>query len=123
MGPPFFVVARRFQNRYAQKANMIHVIATIELVSGTKERFLAEFKANVPAVLREAGCLEYGPTIDFQSGLPAQNSVGPNVVVVVEKWSDLNALNAHLQAPHMIAYRTRVKDFVVHMGLQVLQSA
>ena len=100
---------------------MIHVIATIEVAPGTRESFLAEFKANVPDVLRETGCLAYGPAIDFPTGLPTQNTIRPNVVVVVEKWADLDALNAHLQASHMIKYRARVKDFVVRVALQVLQ--
>ena len=102
---------------------MIHVIATIELRPGTRESFLAEFKANVPEVLKESGCLEYGPAIDFPTGLPAQNPDRPAVVVVVEKWTDLDALHAHLKAPHMIQYRERVKDWVVRVGLQVLQPA
>ena len=102
---------------------MIHVIATIEIVPGTRESFLAEFNANVPEVLKENGCLEYGPAIDYPTGLLAQISARPNVVVVVEKWTDLDALKAHLQAPHMITYRARVKDWVVRVELQVLQPA
>jgi len=40
---------------------------------------------------------------------------------VVEKWESVEALKAHLQAPHMQAYRPRVKDFVVSAKLQILQ--
>jgi quinol monooxygenase YgiN len=42
-------------------------------------------------------------------------------VVVVEKWASLAALEAHLAAPHMVAYRTAVKDYVVETDLQVLE--
>ena len=44
-------------------------------------------------------------------------------VVVVEKWDNLDALNAHLVAPHMGSYREQVKDLVTGMNLQVLEPA
>ena len=40
---------------------------------------------------------------------------------VHEKWESLQALQAHLQAPHMREYRERVKDFVASVTLQVLE--
>jgi len=43
------------------------------------------------------------------------------VVTIVEKWESLEALQAHVVAPHMAAYRERVKDFVVRVSLQVLE--
>ncbi len=100
---------------------MIHVIATIELVEGKRDAFLVEFRKIVPQVLAENGCLEYGPTVDVASGLPAQGAVRDNVVTVVEKWENLDALHKHLAAPHMLAYRPRVKDLVVKVTLQILQ--
>lgn len=102
---------------------MIHVIATIELAEGKREAFLAEFRKVVPLVRAENGCLEYGPTIDVATGVPAQGPPRDHVVTVVERWENLDALRAHLQAPHMTEYRVRVKDFVVRVHLQVLQPA
>lgn len=102
---------------------MIHVIATIELNPGTRDRFLAEFRQLVPQVRAENGCLEYGAAVDVASGSPAQIPLRPDVVTVVEKWSDLDALRAHSVAPHMAAYRPRVKEFVVRTTLQVLEPA
>src|SRR5690349_7592768 len=84
---------------------MIHVIASIEVAAGKREAFLAEFRRVVPQVLAEAGCLEYGPTVDVASGIPIQEPPRDNVVTVVEKWQDLDALRAHLNAPHMGEYR------------------
>ncbi len=100
---------------------MIHVIATVEVQPGTRDRFLAEFHANVPNVLAEAGCLEYGAAVDLATGLSNQSPLRPDTVVIVEKWSDLDALRAHLSAPHMTAYRARVRDVVVRSSLQVLE--
>jgi quinol monooxygenase YgiN len=100
---------------------MIHVIATVELAAGKRELFLEAFRANVPLVLKEDGCIEYGPAVDAETEISAQLPLRENVVTVVEKWRDLPALKAHLVAPHMVVYRTRVKDFVQRVSLQVLQ--
>jgi quinol monooxygenase YgiN len=44
-------------------------------------------------------------------------------VTVIEKWNCLDALQAHLAAPHMTEYRERVRDLVVAVDLQVLTPA
>jgi quinol monooxygenase YgiN len=102
---------------------MIFVIATIQVVEGKREDFLAEFHRLMPKVHAEAGCLEYGPAVDVPTGIPVQSPVREHTVVVVEKWASLPALEAHLKAPHMAEYRVRVKDFVKSVQLQVLQPA
>ncbi len=102
---------------------MVHVVATIELQSGVRARFLGEFQRIVPVVRAEDGCLEYGAAVDVPTGLPTQPPVRDHVVVVVEKWRDLPALHAHLTAPHMTAYRARIKDLVTTTTLQVLAPA
>src|SRR5271166_4697253 len=40
---------------------MIHVVAIITAKPGMREAILKEFRANVPAVHAEDGCIEYGP--------------------------------------------------------------
>lgn len=102
---------------------MIHVIATIELHAGTRDDFLREFRKIVPAVRAEQGCLEYGAAVDAVTDIPAQGPLRPDVVTVVEKWSDVAALKAHLGAPHMTEYRPRVKPYVERVGLQILEPA
>ena len=102
---------------------MIHVIATIELAPGQRQAFLREFHLLVPKVRAEAGCIEYGPTVDVASGIPAQGTPRDDVVTVVERWADLPALQAHLTAPHMQEYRGRVKELVRGTKLQILQPA
>jgi quinol monooxygenase YgiN len=102
---------------------MIHVIATIEVHAGQREALLAEFRRLVPLVRAEAGCLDYGPTVDLPTDIAAQVPPRDDVVTVVERWASLEALKAHLVAPHMVAYRPRVKDLVAAVRLQVLQPA
>jgi len=102
---------------------MIHVMATIRIQPGKRAEFLSAFHNVVPLVREEQGCVEYGPTIDADSGIDAQQRVGEDAVVVVERWESLDALRAHLVAPHMQAYRKQVKDLVVETKLQILQTA
>jgi quinol monooxygenase YgiN len=102
---------------------MIYVIATIEVAPGKRADFIREFQANVPNVLAEEGCIEYAPTIDFETAIPAQGGVRENVVTIMEKWSSIEALEDHLIAPHMLAYRAKVKDMLVKVTLQVLEPA
>ncbi len=102
---------------------MIHVIATINLKPGSRSAFLEHLMANVPTVLAEHGGHGYTPAIDIDSGLAAQGPLRDDTVVIVEAWTDMACLNAHLVAPHMGAYREKVKDMVESVSLQVLQSA
>lgn len=100
---------------------LIHVIATIELNTGTRDAFLSEFRKIVAPVRAESGCLDYGPTVDANSGLSAQGPARADVVTVVERWESLAHLQAHLVAPHMVEYRPKVKDYVNSVTLQILE--
>ncbi|HOF40232.1 MAG TPA: putative quinol monooxygenase [Candidatus Hydrogenedentes bacterium] len=102
---------------------MIHVIATIDIQPGKRAEFLELFKANVPNVLAEEGCVSYEPTVDVEADTGAQPPLRDNVVVVVEQWANLACLHAHLHKPHMATYREQVKDLVRHVELRVLRSA
>jgi quinol monooxygenase YgiN len=102
---------------------MIYVIATIELKPNCREAFLEIFQRNVPRVRAEKGCLNYEPTVDIETGLAAQGPLRDNVVTIVEAWEGLEALQTHLSAPHMTAYRAQVKDLVQGVTLQVVQPA
>ena len=102
---------------------MIHVLATVTLAPGTRALFLEVFNANVPNVLAEDGCIEYGAAVDAETEIPSQKRLGPDVVLVVEKWRDLAALKAHSAAPNMAAYRLKAKDFMQSVSLQILTPA
>jgi quinol monooxygenase YgiN len=100
---------------------MLHVIATIELKPGRREAFLAAFRELAPKVHAEAGCIEYGITEDVVTGLAAQGAARPDVLTIVERWTSLDHLRAHLAAPHMADYGKQVKDLRTGVHLQVLQ--
>lgn len=101
---------------------MIHVIASVSVKQGRRAEFLDIFKANVPNVLEERGCLEYRPAIDVAAGLDPQ-VLDENLVTVIEKWESLDDLRAHLSAPHMLEYREKVSSMVTGVVLKVLEDA
>ena len=99
---------------------MINVLAFITTKPGQRAAVLEIFKANTPAVLAEAGCIEYGATIDIAGADPA---FGADSFVVIEKWASLAALKAHAASPHMAAYAAKVKDLIATRAVHVLDPA
>ena len=102
---------------------MIHVIAVIIAKPGQRESLLTHFRANIPAVRAEKGCIEYGVAIDATPALKFQTVYGPDTVVVVEKWESIDALKAHGAAPHMVAFGAKTKEFVSGRAIHILQPA
>jgi len=102
---------------------MIHVVAIITAKPGQREAILREFRANIPAVRAEDGCIEYGPAIDAEGLGSFQTKFGPDTFVVIEKWRDADALKAHAGAPHMVAYAAKVKDLIASRVIHVLSPA
>lgn len=102
---------------------MIHVVALITTKPGMREQVLEAFRANVPAVRAEDGCIEYGPAIDAEGLGSFQAKVGGDTFVVIEKWRDIAALKAHAAAPHMAAYGAKVKDMLAGRVVHVLSPA
>ncbi|MFN2436575.1 MAG: putative quinol monooxygenase [Desulfotignum sp.] len=101
---------------------MIHVIASIQVKEGNLSRFVEIFKSNMPAVLKEKGCISYEPAVDVPTGLPPQD-VDQNRVTVIEKWNTLADLTAHMSAPHMLDYREKTKNLVESISLRILEQA
>jgi quinol monooxygenase YgiN len=102
---------------------MIHVVATITLNPGTRPAFLDVFAWLTPIVRTEAGCIEYQATVDVPTTVAVQEGPREDVVTVIEKWESVEALYAHSAAPHMTEYRTKVKDYVAGVKLQVTKPA
>ena len=102
---------------------MIHVIAIITTKPGQRDSVLKAFRANMPAVHAEQGCIEYEPSVDSAPALKFQTGFGPDTFVVIEKWASIEALEAHSTAPHMAAYGARVKDLIANRLIHVLSPA
>jgi quinol monooxygenase YgiN len=99
---------------------LIHVLAIITTKPGQRDTVLQAFRANVPAVHAEQGCIEYGAAIDAEGLGSIQTKVGADTFVVVEKWESVDALKAHAAAPHMAAYGAKTKDMIADRVIHVL---
>ena len=102
---------------------MIHVLAIITAKPGQRDKILEAFRANVPAVRAEDGCIEYSAAVDTEGLGSFQAKFGPDTFVVVEKWASVDALKAHAAAPHMAAYGARVKEMLANRVIHVLSPA
>ncbi len=102
---------------------MIHVIAIITAKPGKRDEVLGHFRANMPAVHAEKGCIEYGPAVDAEGFGKIATAFGPDTFVVVEKWATADDLKAHAAAPHMAAYAGKVKDLLANRVIHVLSPA
>jgi quinol monooxygenase YgiN len=99
---------------------MIHVLAMITAKPGMRDAILKEFRANMPAVHAEKGCIEYGPAVDAEGIGNFQTKFGPDSFVVIEKWESADALKAHAASPHMAAYGAKTRDMVASRVIHVL---
>ena len=103
--------------------SMVHILAVITTKSGQRDAVLDLFRANVPAVKEEDGCIEYGAAIDTDGVGKFQTKYGVDTFVVIEKWASLDALMAHAASPHMTAYGAKTKDMLESRVIHVLSSA
>jgi quinol monooxygenase YgiN len=99
---------------------MIHVVAIITANAGQRDAVLQMFRANVPAVHAEEGCIEYGAAVDTAGFGGFQTEFGPDTFVVIEKWASAGALKAHAAAPHMSAYSAKTKSMIASRVIHVL---
>jgi quinol monooxygenase YgiN len=102
---------------------MVHVLAVITAKPGKRDEVLRHFRANVPAVRAEKGCIEYGAAVDAEAALPVQTKYGADTFVVVEKWESMDALKAHAAAPHMAAYGAKTKELLASRVIHILSPA
>jgi quinol monooxygenase YgiN len=102
---------------------MIHVIAVITAKPGKRASILEHFRANVPNVHAEKGCIEYGAALDAENALAFQTKWGPDTFLVIEKWESMDALKAHAAAPHMAAYGAKTKEMIASRVIHILTPA
>ncbi|HTU10211.1 MAG TPA: putative quinol monooxygenase [Allosphingosinicella sp.] len=71
---------------------MIIVTGEVRFADGEMARLAPVFRMNIQATRAEAGCARYAYAVDLAD---------PNLLHVIEEWSDEEAVNAHMNAPHM----------------------
>ncbi len=71
---------------------MIIVTGQVRFAAGEIERLTPAFRMNIQATRAEPGCARYAYAVDLAE---------PTLLHVVEEWSDEEAVNAHMNRPHM----------------------
>lgn len=99
---------------------MIHVLAVITAKPGMRDSILQAFRANVPVVRAEDGCIEYGAAVDADNALASQTKCGADTFLVIEKWASMDALKAHAAAPHMAAYGAKTRKMIASRVIHIL---
>jgi quinol monooxygenase YgiN len=98
---------------------LIHVVVTMIIREGQMPRFLELARQVSAEVRREAGCIAYEYTLDVQSPLPTQEPVQANRLTLIEKWESLEALEAHMSAPHMKLFGPRMQPLRESVAIRV----
>ncbi|MCB6184232.1 antibiotic biosynthesis monooxygenase [Leeia sp. TBRC 13508] len=80
----------------------LHLLVMIEVQPGKRNEQIAAFESLRPHVLAESGCLHYELMADQSN---------ENAFVIMEKWENQAALDAHDQMPHMLAADAANKAF------------
>jgi quinol monooxygenase YgiN len=101
----------------------VNVVAVITAKPGQRGAILEAFRANMPAVHAEDGCIEYAPTIDAEGMGSFQTPFGEDAFVVIEKWASKDHLMAHAASDHMKAYGAKTKDMIASRVIHVLSAA
>jgi quinol monooxygenase YgiN len=60
--------------------------------------------------------------MDYDLGLPNQEK-NPNMIVVTERWNSVDDFKSHLNAPHVLAFRTAIKDCLEKITVKITQAA
>lgn len=101
---------------------MLHVLVTMMIKEDRMEDFLALCKALRPQVLKEKGCLAYDYTREIASPLGIQPPVVANRITLLERWESLEALQAHMETPHMKEAGPKMKDLRLSVEARVTES-
>jgi quinol monooxygenase YgiN len=81
------------------------IVAEFEVKPDRLEQFLELARADASqSVANEPGCRQFDVTLDREQ---------PNRVVLYEVYQDEAAFDAHLQTPHLAAFRAGIEDLIV----------
>lgn len=93
---------------------MIYLIATLEIKPGSLPQIMEAVMPCIEATRREAGCISY----DLVQSLTDENTL-----MFVERWTDMAALDAHFEEPHLIAWRDAGAPFFVSRKIEIIEPA
>ncbi|MDR2175021.1 MAG: antibiotic biosynthesis monooxygenase [Synergistaceae bacterium] len=82
---------------------VIVVTSTFKSVPDKRAQVLELARPCIEATRKEKGCIRYELFVSSEDGVTMQ---------FIEEWTDLDALKAHLQSPHLSAFKEQRKDLV-----------
>jgi quinol monooxygenase YgiN len=87
------------------------VVAEFEVKPGELERFVELAKADASqSVAKESGCQQFDVTVDRATSR----------VLLYEVYDDQAAFDAHLETPHLAAFRAGIESLVVSRNVRRL---
>ena len=82
---------------------MIVLVVTLQIIPEHRQAFIEAMLEDARgAVEKEPGCVRFDVL---------QNSSDPNRLHLYEVYRDQTAIDAHIQAPHLLKWRETVKDW------------
>jgi len=100
---------------------MLNLVVTMMVKEGRMEEFLDVCRELRPQVLAEPGCLAYDYTRDAVSPFDPEKPLDPNRVILLERWTSPEALQAHMQTAHMKAAGPKMKELRASSEVRVLE--
>jgi autoinducer 2-degrading protein len=93
-------------------AGAVVIVAEFEIKSGSLQRFLELARMDAAeSVAKEPGCHQFDVTVDGE---------GDDRVVLYEVYDDQEAFDAHLETPHLKAFKEGIDDLVTGRRVQRL---
>lgn len=91
---------------------MLYVIASLNIKAGTRDKVAAAAARCVAATRAEDGCVSYDLNVDIADDTR---------LVIVERWRDRAALEAHFKTPHLQAWRAASTPFVESRRVEIIE--
>jgi quinol monooxygenase YgiN len=100
---------------------MIHIVAVMHAQPGRREAFLKAWAKVAPLSRAEPGCLEYLALVDGPPGsIPSwANSLGPDGFILVEKFKDQAAFDAHGASPYMAVFGAETEGMLTAPAIYI----
>ncbi len=92
------------------RRDLLTVIASMKAAPGKQAELKAELEALIPLTMAEDGYVNY----DLHQGVE-----DPRFFTFYENWHSGEHLDAHLAAPHLVAFADRMGDLLDESGLTI----
>jgi quinol monooxygenase YgiN len=90
---------------------VIYVVAQLTLKPGMAEKAATAARLVVAGTVKEDGCISYEAHLSVSD---------PTHMVIVERWTSREALQRHMDTPHLKAWRAAGAEFVVGRKVEII---